>query len=144
MKRIMFIVCAAFTLCGAKVCGQSGKIQYVEEVKYTYDGAGNRISREIVLVPTGKGTTNGSEEQDIQVYPNPVRDELTVEIWQGDDEENYHFRLFNMSGMMIKESNQQGNGIYFVDMSMFLNGTYIFIIDYEGDSREFIITKSEL
>ena len=146
MKRIMFIVCAALTVCSAKVCGQSSPR---EEVAFTYDLAGNRITRSIITVrqePNGnpEEPKSGLNEPDIQVYPNPVREELFIEIWEGDNEKNYRFLMFDMSGKMVKESNQQGNGKYPVDMSAFINGTYILVINYEEGKREFKITKSEL
>jgi len=146
MKKTLFIVCAALTLCDASICGQKAVPQ---EVSFTYDNAGNRISRSVINVKinpkdNSEEPKSGSNEPDIQVYPNPIRDELTIEIWEGNDEENYRFLMFDMSGKMVKESKQQGNGKYPVDMSAFINGTYILVINYEEGKREFKITKSEL
>jgi len=166
MKHLITITIAALTLCCTSVCGQIGELKppepITESIYFTYDNSGNRISRSYGLTVVrddneddddelttssselfedGKTLENGSQEREIHVYPNPVRDELIVDILNGDEEKSYRFLMFDMSGKMVKESKQQGNGRFLVDMSAFINGTYILVINYEEGKREFKIIK---
>ena len=161
--KIYFTVLVALLMCQIQIKGQiveedeNGGGSKGEEVKYSYDAAGNRISRSIITVSGNPKTLEGEEEDDkgdeklnpkgglqeceILVYPNPVREEFTIEIWKGNDEENYRFLLFDMTGKLITEHQQHGNGLLPFDMSVYPRGIYLLIIETGDDKREFKIIK---
>jgi hypothetical protein len=154
MKRLLLIVLVVFITSQIQIKGQEDKgtsqPQTHDEVSYTYDNAGNRITRSIIKVSGPIITPKSGEieepeevtgEREIHVYPNPVRDELTVEILKGDNEDNYRFFMFDISGKLIKENKQQGNGILPIEMSVYQRGTYILIIDVEDGKYEYKIIK---
>ena len=148
MKKYILISIAALLVCNIQMIGQTPK-----SVAYTYDNAGNRISRYIVIIKEpkleGKSTEIENEdeylindyEREIQVYPNPVRDELFVDIQRGDDKENYRLMLFDSAGKMLKENRRQGNGNEPIDMSLFPSGVYFLIINTQEGKVEYKIVK---
>ena len=150
MKKVFFIVFVALVVCQIQSKAQSDRglpPVTTQEVSYTYDAAGNRKTRSIITV--GKGGLDENEEpkgsldgREILVYPNPVKEELTIEIWKGDNEDNYRFLLFDMNGKLITESTQQGNGILPFDMSIYQNGIYLLIIETGDGKKEFKIIKN--
>jgi hypothetical protein len=159
MKRTFILCIAALLICSLQITGQSDErgipptppvLSEPEEVQYTYDAAGNRIKRAIitvgVIVPKSaevedEEPKDSANEPEVLVYPNPVKEELTIEIRKGDDDENYRFLMFDMTGKMIKEVKQHGNGKFPFDMSMYQFGTYLLIIETGDGKREFKVIK---
>ena len=168
MRKALFFAVTALLICGMQISGQIIKdprpaTQY-SEVQYTYDLAGNRISRIIVTslpiemnndddddLETRMGGYNentpeptpieGLSEREIHVYPNPVREELTIEIWKGAEEENYNLLFYDSAGKQIISKNRRGNGTEPVDMSYLPKGIYFLIIKGEKGKFEFKIIK---
>ena len=168
MRRTLFFAVTAFLICGMQISGQIIKdprpaTQY-SEVQYTYDLAGNRISRIIVTslpiemnnddddeLETRMGGYNeedaepnpseGLSEREIHVYPNPVREELTIEIWKGAEEDIYNLLFYDSSGKQLITKKRQGNGTEPVDMSYLPKGIYFLIINTDKDKKEFKIVK---
>ena len=143
-------------VCNIELIGQGIGIGIepfiVDEIQYGYDDAGNRTSRTYIILFVGPKseeieitdddeTLSNAQERDVQVYPNPVKDELFVEIQKGDENENYRLMLFDGSGKMLKESNRQGNGKEPIDMRLFPSGVYYLIISSREGKLEYKIVK---
>jgi hypothetical protein len=162
MKKLLFIILVVFMICRMDVESQIiGGGSQSEEVQYTYDNAGNRITRSIITVfsifgndepeieSKSEAETDKSQSQsdldkresEVFVYPNPVKEELTVEIWKGAEKASYRLLLFDMQGKALKEDKQTGNGRLLFDMSVFPNGTYLLIVEGGGGKKEFKIVK---
>jgi len=156
MKRTILILVAAFLICQINVSGQDSgdgvKPGVHDEVSYTYDNAGNRIKRSIISVSnihtlSGYFEDNQIEpekitgEREIYVYPNPVREELTIEIWKGNEEDNYRLLLFDSTGKLLVDKKRHGNGREPVDMSQFPTGIYFLIINTVDSKKEYKIIK---
>jgi len=168
MYKIIFIIVAALTLCCAKVCGQKAELKPPVSqdvyVYFNYDATGNRVLRSFtisVLPPIivngddddglttssselfedGKTLENGSQECEIHVYPNPVRDELIVDILKGDEEKNYRLMLFDSAGKLLKDRSRTGNGSEPVDFGNYPTGTYLLIINSSKEKFQFKIIK---
>jgi hypothetical protein len=74
-------------------------------------------------------------ESDIRIYPNPVKDNLTIEL--NDPERQVKFQLFNSAGKKFYEGT--GTETSFIDMSSYPSGLYI--LNIYGAMGEFRIVK---
>jgi len=78
-------------------------------------------------------------ENDIRVFPNPVRDELTLEVRE--DLQNLTFRMFDLSGRQMSTGRVLSPQTV-IDMSLYASGTYILIIEQGGQRvQSFQIVK---
>lgn len=111
-----------------------------QNVSYTYDAAGNRIKREIVMNRNGAPTRSAQEEQEVvysemlskkqvRIYPNPTSGMLKVEVLNLGDVENCTIRIFNSAGVQITSTrttsatasldiSNQPNGVYFLRIAI--------------------------
>ena len=89
---------------------------------------------------TGGETLSG--EREIHVYPNPVREAVTVDIRNGDEDDNYIMMFFDSSGKLLMERPRSGNGIEQVDMTAFPNGIYILSVRMGKSKKEFRVIKN--
>jgi len=87
-----------------------------------------------------KGFSNANERE-IHVYPNPVREEVTIEIWNGEEEDNYRQLFYDSAGKLLIDKKRQGNGKEPVDMSQYATGIYLLIINYNDGKKEYKIVK---
>jgi len=108
-------------------------------IEYTYDDAGNRTHREVIFIGekkdnniTGK-TDNESDKltwsdkigsYGITIFPNPVKEYLTVEIGDIDNAPNARMELYSASGERIYED-QKLKSKNTVDFSGLKSGTYV-------------------
>ena len=155
MERTLLFLVATFFVCQISVSGQNsgdGTQPGHDEVSYTYDNAGNRIKRSIIRVldiQTSSGYYEDNQiepeeisgELEIHVYPNPVREELTIEIWKGNDEDKYSLQLFDSTGKLLVDKKRYGNGREPVDMSQLSTGIYFLIINTGDGRKEYKIIK---
>lgn len=88
-------------------------------VQYTYDKAGNRLSRTIFMLRSAtvagheeeKEETNPQEivysdkiaQSNIRIYPNPTKGILKVEIIRMEEEKPVTIQLYNMAGQLLIE-----------------------------------------
>ena len=76
-------------------------------VNYTYDAAGNRIKREIVLSRsmenTEKPLTETLSRQSISIYPNPTAGLLKISISGWETTDKCKFTIFSLKGALIQE-----------------------------------------
>ena len=97
-------------------------------IKYTYDKAGNRIKKEIVLTRSAfsndsdniKPFTDRMNERIIQIFPNPTKGNLLITV-SGDSENltTGHLTLFNFAGkMVVKTEITLSNGIYIMQIEL--------------------------
>jgi len=142
MKKTLYIFLTVFFVCNLPLICQNNII-------YEYDFAGNRTSRYVFNLKSNNKQENEDDdvlrhkfgEREVHVYPNPTKGELTVEIWNGDLEENYRLVLFDVQGKQLIETKLQGNNRVPLDLSLFPSGTYILIL-YSSDAKtEYKIIK---
>jgi predicted outer membrane repeat protein len=71
--------------------------------------------------------------QILRIYPNPVHDKLTVELFRG-IQGAYRWQLFDMRGQLVDQADKQVNqGNFVIDMRHLANGIYrLEIISPEG------------
>lgn len=111
-----------------------------QNVSYTYDAAGNRIKREIVMNRNGAPTRSAQEEPEdvyseilskkqVRIYPNPTSGILRIEVLNLGEADNCTLRIFNSAGAQVTSTlttsatasldiSGQPNGIYFLRISI--------------------------
>ena len=76
-------------------------------VNYTYDAAGNRIKREIVLSRsmenTEKPLTETLSRKSISIYPNPTAGLLKISISGWETTDKCKFTIFSLKCALIQE-----------------------------------------
>ena len=76
-------------------------------VNYTYDAAGNRIKREIVLSRTMENTekplTETLSRKSISIYPNPTAGLLKISISGWETTDKSKFTIFSLKCALIQE-----------------------------------------
>ena len=113
-------------------------------IKYIYDGFGNRIKRELTLVPitratSGKDNRNLKPEANefeikIKVYPNPSQGMFWVNITGIDIPNGAHINVYSSTGVLVK----RWTGIsstHAIDISMQPNGMYFLQVKLNKDNE---------
>ena len=135
------------------ICGMAGKALATDPyVSFTYDQAGNRISRTITLPPPPQNAKRHTEatdsvvvsdklgERSINIYPNPTRGALGVEIKGGNNIEDIMIVVFSGQGsqLIVKKADI---GINFIDLAKYPEGWYILRIKAGEKHTDYKIIK---
>lgn len=114
-----------------------------QKLSYAYDGAGNRIERTIVMALSSADSADGTwnalffEEQiagkQLKIYPNPVREQIAIQIPGYEYSSQGEFVLLDISGSMLHRGAIDSE-VTLVNMSRFATGTYVLHI-IDGDER---------
>ncbi|MDR2836282.1 MAG: T9SS type A sorting domain-containing protein [Bacteroidales bacterium] len=121
--------------------------------EYIYDNAGNRIQRGIIAITTSANnsqltdTTILSEEKivnivdkiTITVYPNPVKENLNIEL--SEYNENSYYELLDVNNKIIEKRKIVSNFIA-INFETISPGIYILRVYPAKDSKEYKIIKS--
>ena len=119
-------------------------------ISYTYDNAGNRISRKIITIPPSgikrhqptdsvviKETIG---ERTIKVFPNPTRGALGIDIQGGDPKHELRLQIYSGAGAMLY--NQPATeGLNPIDMTQYPQGWYILRVVAGTEKKEYKIVK---
>lgn len=139
MKRILLLLSIAVT--GIAIATNP------EVARYTYDSAGNRVSREIII------GVAGDEPQDIaaslidvvaskavRIYPNPTDGNLTISIDDYEESDQASFVIYDLSGIIVynSEATEQASSI---DISSCQPGIYILSININGNLSSWRVIK---
>lgn len=142
MKKILFII--FFALMQLPSCAQY-------EISYTYDAAGNRIKRELLL---GKSQTRAKREQgeypnsyvdkldkqQITITPNPTRGKIRVLIDKYSSDDRYVISVYTIGGSQVFYS-ANVEATTDIDLSNHSNGVYILKIANANKSITWKIIK---
>lgn len=146
LKRIAAIFMLFMVLsvwAGANVCAQN-------KIKYTYDDAGNRLTRKKEIVVQTRGALNNGEEPSVYeeelsetkvtIYPNPTKGMLKVDISEVEQFENAQISLYDLTGKLLQQwaGISQSNTI---DLSERTPGMYIMQVAYNGKISSWKIIK---
>ena len=144
-KRVALIFLLSVVLsmwAGLDICAQ--------RIKYTYDNAGNRLTRQKEIVVQTRGALSDEEEPSVYeeelsetkvtIYPNPTRGMLKVDISGVEKFENARISLYDLTGTLLQQwgSISQSN---MVDISDRTPGVYIMQIVYNGNASSWKIVK---
>ena len=122
-----------------------------QNVGYTYDDAGNRIKREIVInrqqAPQIDAGTNEEEtfsdmlaQKHIKIYPNPTSGLLKVDVLDLTSDDQCLLQLFASSGQQLI-SKQTTSKTTSLDISSRPNGIYFLRISIGDDETTWKIIK---
>ncbi len=123
----------------------------IRKVLYTYDAAGNRISRQYLVTANKSASDVESEEpqefkldkdSDILLYPNPTSGILNFEVT---NQEMYKYaevkvKIYSVNGSLIMEDEYKSTN-FTVDISEQVNGTYLLDLEVNGKKQHFTIIK---
>ena len=143
MRHPYFFICLSAFLFSVEASGQ--------KVTYTYDNAGNRIKREIVLSPQRISAPheNAHENQsvfdmladkDIKIYPNPTQGKLKVEITNYESSDSGSIYVYSMNGQTVTHS-EISFYMTEIDISNSPKGIYLMQIRLNGTSTTWRIIK---
>ena len=118
----------------------------VGQISYSYDLAGNRVKREIVmssLAPRNTKATGFTEvlaKKNIRIYPNPTKGHLKVEVMGYESADNCLLQLFNATGAQL--INRKTTSAYTeINISNQPNGIYFLQITLNGENTKWKIIK---
>lgn len=140
MRPILLATCLLMCLLSARA---------QESVSYSYDNAGNRTTRTIVLSnaatrsmlqdeapkPYVEKTVSGQ----ITIYPNPTQGALTLEI-TGMETIDGQAAIYDLSGSLLYQTDVSAETQRF-DLSSYANGVYILRLVMQGKTRNWKIIK---
>lgn len=144
-KRVALIFLLSVVLsmwAGLDICAQ--------RIKYTYDNAGNRLTRQKEIVVQTRGALSDEEELSVYeeelsetkvtIYPNPTRGMLKVDISGVEKFENARISLYDLTGKLLQQwaGISQSNEI---DLSERTPGMYIMQVAYNGKISSWKIIK---
>ena len=122
-------------------------ISTTAQVRFGYDSAGNRITREIVLqqksVPERIDTPMFHEilsEHTVKIYPNPTDGLLTVEISSVQNVDTWDISVYDISGQIVMKTTVAST-IANVDLRNNANGIYLMHIVINGENTTWKIIK---
>ena len=119
-----------------------------QSVTYTYDSAGNRTARTVVMkAPQAPDEFRDATalpdliaEKSVVIYPNPTKGILSVEIKDYTDNLQAEFRLTDLSGRTVIDRKASGENQTF-DLSRLAAGIYLLQIRINGESAVWKIIK---
>ena len=143
MKHIFNSIWLLAILCSSEVVAQ--------KVSFSYDNAGNRIKREIVLSPKSAPTSQDDAhetqpisdmlaDKDIRIHPNPTTGMLRVEIINYEVNDIGNIDVYSINGHSITHSKISSH-ITDIDISGSPNGIYLLNIQLNGKSTTWRIIK---
>lgn len=119
-------------------------------ISYTYDNAGNRLTRTITLgnqqaskrhQPTDSVVIKETiGERTIKVFPNPTRGALGIDIQGGDPKHELRLQIYSGAGALLY--NQPATeGLNPIDMTQYPQGWYVLRVIAGTEKREYKIVK---
>ena len=125
-------------------------ISYGQIVNYAYDNSGNRTSRTVTLSKSLRAERDTSKykekiteqiaEQTIVVYPNPVKEEVNIEIKGVEENLEGSVYLFDQGGrLLITQSEISTRNT--INLSRYPAGIYFIIIRVGNNKTKYTIIK---
>ena len=127
-------------------------VAQTRNVQFSYDHAGNRTSRAIVLPAAAQSRrapmdstqtevfTDVFAEYQLHVYPNPTHGELKIELRGLPEGASYHLLIASSSGQVIISRNTTENPTV-ADLTECPAGIYIMRIQFKDYTKDFKIIR---
>ena len=118
-------------------------------IYYSYDAAGNRVRREIVLnqqnapqhpAPSAYYTDRLSADYRIKIHPNASDGIVRIEVLSNGGSCEGTVTTYNASGMKVQACNVEDGNAY-VNLVDSPKGVYILHVDIEGKTTDWKIIK---
>lgn len=118
-----------------------------QTISYTYDDAGNRISKSVVTAMSRAGSGNGSvsldgDDSDIasDVLISYSDEMITFFVSDIEDVKSYDIVISNISGQVVKRETVTKE-VHVVNTRDYLSGVYIVCLTYNGKKQSWKFTK---
>jgi hypothetical protein len=123
-----------------------------QAVRYSYDGAGNRVKREKVIAFKTIESDEKQEEEieefyedfvgerKVIIYPNPTKGILKIDCRNYDNIEGMQFSLYDMQGNLLHRV-QQVSSETMLDISSYPVGVYLLLLTGEEEKSQWKIVK---
>ena len=138
MKKLLFSLLAAVML---PVTASA------QQIVYSYDAAGNRISRSLATRgsndPRKKAAENSASikyDNSVFVGPNPTKGPLTIRLSRWDDATTCHLLLSNTAGQVLAEQMMTSTESTF-DLGHYPNGYYLLQVELNEEKKTYKIVK---
>lgn len=143
-RSFFFAITTIILICFATQA-KAAPVLSADTISYGYDQAGNRISREIILLKSTKvdqpvdykdnlGTTK------ITISPNPNGGQFTLSVTGVTTKTDMKIYLYNLSGNLIYK-NQLPQTTTEIDISNQPNGMYVLTLIIENKKKTWKIIK---
>lgn len=123
-------------------------------IEFTYDDAGNRMGRQVIVIPQLKSGQILNDKQELlepiqsdwntlkmKVYPNLTRGNVSLEFEEHFDFENVQYKIFNATGRMVANGNLDVNALNPLPISHLPAGVYILALQYGNDTKTIKLIK---
>ena len=70
------------------------------------------------------GDVAGKERTDLLLFPNPVREKLTIQL-HGFEQQPVYLVIYDLNGRTLEQLTGQGKGEVILDVSRYASGNYI-------------------
>ena len=88
------------------------------------------------------GTEEVDRSEEMNVYPNPVRDQLTVDLGLVKDKRNLQMHLYDQQGALLLNEELGEQTLQLINMGQFSAGNYLLkILDATGAAQNWRIVK---
>ena len=124
---------------------------YNTPIQFNYDNAGNMVLREIILSSSGQKSgeiitedsdieefTNQIGDKTINIYPNPTKGQLKVDIENTDVENNIKCKVYSLSGNVVYTGNYESN---LINLEHHKKGIYFLEVTIDGQAKVWRIIK---
>lgn len=127
-------------------CSISG---FSQTMRYSYDDAGNRVLREIVLSrqrsiesekKSEKPIVEKISDKKVKIYPNPTKGELKIEVENWDDKCTGNIYIYSSNGILIRQYDMV-DSMHIADISDEPVGLYILKIYLNKNTMTWRIIK---
>ena len=139
MKKLVLTLLVAATLPTAV---------HAQAVGYSYDAAGNRVSRALsagaLQSPRINNTRNmlaDRQGQTLSVGPNPTTGMLSVSLARFADADECRLLLSNMAGQTLIEQSMTSTQAT-LDLTSYPSGYYLLLVDVNGEKTSYKIIKN--
>lgn len=124
---------------------------FSQKISFSYDNAGNRIKKEIILsqqrisspqeMETSiKPVTDMLADKSIRIHPNPTKGMVKIEIVNLESGDEGMVYVYSLSGQFITSS-QISSSLIDMDLSNRPNGIYILSIQLNGTTSTWKVIK---
>ena len=114
-------------------------------ISFDYDGNGNRVERVFYdgCDKNDEDVVDFAEqltEEEFTLYPNPSNDFVTLSLGECFDDTPFSYTIYDVNGLSVKSGTVVSEETI-LDISGFLPGTYLVVVNASGDTFARTIVK---
>ena len=133
-----------------------GEEEQLSTIEFIYDASGNRIKREVIIIPAKTRTAENIDSDDVEseepiesswnqinlkIYPNPTYGDISISFSGNVDFEKVQYHLYSSLGNMVGKGYINAVGTSPVEMSQLSAGIYMLTLQYNNETKTYKIIK---